>query len=327
MSLYEYISSNPAGLTDPTGLCPGAGTTAPTLNLSYGDAQGAGGTDYRPTFDTTDLFLRPSDALAVGARALPDLHPGMENATPQVKARTKEFVESGAAGYTQVVETPNGTFHVAVSVFELARMGERGASMIMDFCPNEALKTCCTKIGIVQQMQYLQAGTPVYSADWHTDEKGNRVDSGMAQRWATADGSYIERAHTANTPYMAGVKDESGMPEGRLGTGTTPLVWEDVPQGPIGVQRVRGGTEESKQELVAVVVCLEGSDGWQGKVLGSVRYGWRFKPSGERGVAPTFEPIKPVFSPDLPQDVQKSIGAWNEKTPAAWPRIQVQGKP
>jgi len=60
MSLYEYVSSNPAGLTDPMGLCPGAGTTAPTLNLSYGDAQGAGGTDYRPAFDTTDLFLRPS---------------------------------------------------------------------------------------------------------------------------------------------------------------------------------------------------------------------------------------------------------------------------
>jgi hypothetical protein len=35
----------------------------------------------------------------------------------------------------------------------------------------------------------------------------------------------------------------------------------------------------------------------------------------------------PAFSPDLPADVQKSIGAWNEKTPAAWPRIQVQSKP
>jgi len=64
MNLYQYCRSNPAGLTDPRGLCPGAGTTAPLLkDISlYLDpnARGAGGTDSGTHSGGMDLFLRPS---------------------------------------------------------------------------------------------------------------------------------------------------------------------------------------------------------------------------------------------------------------------------
>jgi RHS repeat-associated protein len=44
-NLYGYASSNPVGLTDPTGLRPGAETAAPSLYLSYPAAHGSGATD------------------------------------------------------------------------------------------------------------------------------------------------------------------------------------------------------------------------------------------------------------------------------------------
>jgi RHS repeat-associated protein len=47
MSLYAYVSGNPAGLTDPMGLCAGAGTTAPLFNdmSLYLDPNAQGGED------------------------------------------------------------------------------------------------------------------------------------------------------------------------------------------------------------------------------------------------------------------------------------------
>ena len=71
MSLYEYVGSNPADLTDPMGLCAGKSQApVPNLNLSYPDAGGQSGINiFDPNnlnFDKT-LFIDDGRGAAVPA--------------------------------------------------------------------------------------------------------------------------------------------------------------------------------------------------------------------------------------------------------------------
>ena len=262
--------------------------------------------------------------------------PGMGDAIEQVRKRTTSAIAFYALsdqtkpnlerwpGYTQVVQTCYGVFHIMVRGGE-ASEGEFGVSLAMDFIPNKDALKGATKITVVQQMLCLKSEVPDYLADFHVDHTGKHVETQAAKGWATGQGAYIERPHRVNTPYMAEERDADDDPEGLAGTGTLPLYWEDSPHAPIGNES-RASTKVSKQELVACVVCQEGPPELKGMVLGTVRYGWVFTPSGQRGVPSNFEVIKPVFSAQLPQDVRESIIAWNTSAATAkWPHIQVQG--
>jgi len=244
---------------------------------------------------------------------------GLDGATADVRDRVARWQKNGLTPKTETRETKYGTFHMGAIAGNYDN-GQIGAGFVMDFVPNEETKKCCSEINIIQTMRYLQGGEPNYSADWHEDEEGNETEGLAAKGWSTSNGTYIERSHTVNTPFLAGTKNTGGV-TGRAGVDGQPLFWEDMP---VGTPDPTPGSPPSSMTLVACAICAKGN--WAGLVFGCYRYGVQFtpKPNREKGSTSATEPIGPQFSESTPPDVTGAVNAWNEKAPAGGPKIKIK---
>jgi len=263
------------------------------------------------------------------------LPPGFEKSSPGVFRALTGRVQPGCTRQRDARKTQFGHFR-AVGVAGRAENGNMGASIYLDFEPNEETRKCCDEINIIQQMHIMQGKTPSFNGDWSSPPDGKtKIEGtiGQAEEWATSDGRYIERSHTANTPFMAGTVNEGGGVTGRPGVEGGSLYWEDLPNAPPDI--IRGGPS-SKIEVVACVICRKGKAGpaWDGKVLGCYRYGVTYTPipagPGAPGQRPAaqYNQMPLTFYESVPPNMMESIGAWNncvDRTGNGWPKINLPG--
>ena len=263
------------------------------------------------------------------------LPPGFEKASKEVSWAATADVTSGWTRQTDARETAFGAFR-AVGVAGRRADGQMGASIFLDFDPNEDTKNCCEEINVIQQMHMMLGNTASFGGDWSSPPDGKTKiagTEGQAATWATKDGRYIERSHTVNTPFMAGTVNEGGGVTGRPGVGGQSLYWTDAPHTSPDIAR---GGSGSKIEVVACVICKKGkkTSAWNGKFLGAYRYGVTYTPkptgpgaSGQRPTA-TYTQMPLTFYENMPPGVMESVGAWNkyvEQTGNGWPKIETAG--
>jgi hypothetical protein len=272
-NLYEYVSGMPLTLCDPTGL---------------------------------EAFPRRLH----GSIAPPVPSAFDEATTPSVREKVEQLTSAGHQFWAIAPATEYGTIHFLSYLVRYPM--QYGASMKMDFVPNEKTEKCCEAINIVQAVRMTVSGQ-LTNADWHVDPSGRHIEEGRAKGWMN-NGRYIERSHAVNTPFMAGTplpKDEGYGTLGAAGGGKNPLLWEDSPKGFFGT----AGTASSGQQFETCIICNSGS--YKGRIFGCILWGWTHTPNNPRA-------IQPVFNRSPTMGMHNAIRSWNRHAATQdWPQISV----
>jgi len=273
MNLYEYVVSTPVALRDPTGL---------------------------------EAYPR-----RVQGSVAPPLPAGFDETTTQYVAReVQQLTSEGKDFWAIAPSTEYGKIHF-VSYLVRYPM-QYGATMKMDFVPNENTEKCCKEINIIQATM-MKASGQITDADWHLDSSGTHTEEGRAKEWMD-NGNYIERSHAVNTPFMAGTPLAADGGAGTLGTaggGKNPLLWEDSPRGYFAPE----GTASSGQEFETCIICKDGS--YKGRIFGCILWGWTHTPGNPRA-------IQPVFNRSPTMGMYNAIRSWNKYAESQkWPPIHV----